>query len=79
MSKLFSILIVFFLATQTSSAEDISIKFNLKFGFVKGGEAEMTISDTVFNGRPAIHYHVMEEQRGWPINYMAFTILRNLC
>ncbi|WP_321997598.1 DUF3108 domain-containing protein [Draconibacterium orientale] len=64
MNKLFSILIVFFLATQIASAEDVSVTFNLKFSFVKGGEAEMTISDTVFNGQPAIHYHVMGKTTG---------------
>ncbi|MDX8337700.1 DUF3108 domain-containing protein [Draconibacterium sp. IB214405] len=64
MNKLFSILIVFLFAAQSLAAEEISIKFHLKFGFVKGGEAEMTISDTVFNDRPAIHYHVMGKTTG---------------
>ena len=64
MNKFLFILIVFFFAIQTVSAKDISVKFNLKFSFVKGGEAEMNISDTVFNGRPAIHYHVMGKTTG---------------
>lgn len=64
MRKLFSILIVVFIAAHTVEANEISIKFNLKFSFVKGGEAEMTISDTVFNNRPVIHYHVMGKTTG---------------
>lgn len=40
------------------SAKKETILFNLKFGFVKGGEAELIITDTVFNGKPAIHYYV---------------------
>lgn len=45
-------------------SEEIKVRFNLKFGFVKGGEAEMVISDTIFNGRPALHYHVLGETTG---------------
>ena len=64
MNKLFSIIIVLVFAAQSLSAKDISLKFHLKFGFVKGGEAEMTISDTILNDRPAIHYHVMGKTTG---------------
>ncbi|WP_321370158.1 DUF3108 domain-containing protein [uncultured Draconibacterium sp.] len=64
MKKFVSLLIVLFLSSQYLAAEEVSIKFYLKFGFVKGGEAEMTISDTVFNDRPAIHYHVMGKTTG---------------
>jgi hypothetical protein len=52
------------LATQVLFAKEIKIKFFLKFGFVKGGEAELTIYDTVFNGQPAIHYHIMGATTG---------------
>src|SRR5665811_2505539 len=45
-----------FFALQTVSAKKENIKLNLKFGFIKGGEAELIITDTVFNGIPAIHY-----------------------
>lgn len=45
-----------FFVLQTVSAKKENIKFNLKFGFIKGGEAELIITDTVFNGIPAIHY-----------------------
>ncbi len=54
---------VFFLI-QTVSAKEKRIRFNLKFGFIKGGEAEMIITDTTFNGNPAIHYHVIGKTTG---------------
>lgn len=61
--KLFLILGLI-LVTQVLSAKEIKVKFYLKFGFVKGGEAELTIYDTVFNGKPAIHYHLMGQTTG---------------
>ena len=45
-----------FLLIQNTSAKEKRIRFNLKYGFVKGGEAEMIIIDTIFDGRPAISY-----------------------
>lgn len=53
-----------FMLTQTVSAKKEVIQFNLKFGFVKGGEAIMIISDTTFNGKAAIHYHVTGKTTG---------------
>jgi len=40
------------------------IFFNMKFGIVKGGEAEFIISDTIFNGRPAVHYFMVARTTG---------------
>lgn len=34
------------------------IHFNLKYGFIKGGEAHMIIKDTLYNGRRAVHYYM---------------------
>lgn len=51
-------------AMQSFAEKEERIRFNLKFGFVKGGEAEMVLSDTVFNGAPAIHYHVLGKTTG---------------
>jgi hypothetical protein len=45
-------------------AKEHKLKFHLKFGPLKGGEAEMTVYDTVFNGKPAIHYHVLGRTTG---------------
>lgn len=54
----------FFMLTQTVSAKKEIIQFNLKFGFIKGGEAIMIINDTIFNGKAAIHYHVTGKTTG---------------
>lgn len=53
-----------FVLVLIGSAEEKRIRFNLKFGFVKGGEAEMIITDTVFNAKPAIHYKVIGKTTG---------------
>ncbi len=36
--------------------EQQKLSFHLKFGFFKAGESVLTISDTTFNGKPAIYY-----------------------
>jgi len=61
-----NILIVFllFLGFQKLNAKEEHIRFNLKFGFLKGGEAEMIIRDTIFNGKPAFHYYMMGQTTG---------------
>lgn len=43
---------------QTVTAKKERILFNLKFGFVKGGEAVLNIHDTLFQNNPAIHYYL---------------------
>lgn len=52
-----------FLLTRTFASKE-EIKFNLKFGIIKGGEAVMVISDTVFNGQKAIHYYFEAQTTG---------------
>lgn len=61
-----SILIIFLIAFGFSKleAKEEHLQFNLKFGFLKGGEAEMIIRDTVYNGKPAKHYHVKGQTTG---------------
>ncbi len=58
MKRIIGISLFFFLLIQNVSAKKQSILFDFKFGFAKGGEALITITDTVFNGLPAIHYHM---------------------
>ncbi|MFV0593570.1 MAG: DUF3108 domain-containing protein [Draconibacterium sp.] len=60
------ILIVFLLTFGVSKleAKEHHLQFNLKFGFLKGGEAQMIIRDTVFNGKPALHYYMMGQTTG---------------
>ncbi|MEN8116811.1 MAG: DUF3108 domain-containing protein [Bacteroidota bacterium] len=60
---LFIILLAIFV-TQAVTAKEERVRFNLKLGFIKGGEAEMVITDTVFNGIPAIHYYVVGRTTG---------------
>lgn len=56
---LFSILLI-----QNVSAKKERIIFDLKYGFAKGGEAVLTITDTIFNGLPAIHYNFTGRSTG---------------
>lgn len=51
-------------ASINSAASEIKVKFHFKFGFVKGGEGTMTITDTTYNGKPAINYHVVGQTTG---------------
>ena len=48
-------LALFILAPQIYAKKKV-VRFNLKYGFLKGGEAEMIIIDTVYDGIPAISY-----------------------
>jgi hypothetical protein len=65
MKKSVILFLTLFLAIQTLSAKKENIRFNLKFGFVKGGEAEIIITDTTFNNKPAIHYYVLGRTTGF--------------
>lgn len=57
-----SILIsIFFLPAE---ARKEKIFFNLKFGFIKGGEAELIITDTLFNNKKAFHYYMVGRTTG---------------
>lgn len=47
-----------------ATAKKERIFFNLKFGFIKGGEAELVITDTVFNNKNAISYHLIGRTTG---------------
>ena len=52
---------IFFLKAE---ARKEKIFFNLKFGFIKGGEAELIISDTIFNNKKALHYYMVGRTTG---------------
>jgi len=64
MKQIIGISLVVFLMAQNVSAKKERILFDLKFGFVKGGEAEIIISDTTFNGRPALYYYLSGRTTG---------------
>lgn len=60
-------LVVIFLSVliaNISFAKKETIRFNLKFGIIKGGEAEFIITDTIYNGIPAIHYRMVGRTTG---------------
>ncbi|MBW6535845.1 MAG: DUF3108 domain-containing protein [Mariniphaga sp.] len=52
---------IFFLQAEAGKEK---IFFNLKFGFIKGGEAELIISDTIFNNKKALHYYMVGRTTG---------------
>jgi len=57
--SLFFLLAGFLIAPLTMHANNKAvINFNLKYGFIKGGEAHMIIKDTLYNGKKAIHYYM---------------------
>lgn len=64
MKQILLIGLLVFLNLQQGFAREEKMTFNLKFGFVKGGEAEMTIKDTVFNGQKAISYYILAKTTG---------------
>ncbi len=64
MKKIIAIFFCAALFLPNAFASKETIKFNLKFGFIKGGEARLIICDTTFNGRKAIHYYLKGETTG---------------
>lgn len=64
MNKFWLIVLVLLGLSLSSQARKERISFNLKFGFIKGGEAELIITDTVFNSTPAIHYYLQGRTTG---------------
>lgn len=63
MRKTIAILLLL-LATSHVFAKKEIINLNLKLGFIKGGEAQLVINDTTFNGIPAIHYFLLTKTTG---------------
>jgi len=62
--KLINIFLFLILLIQNVSANKEVAYFDLKYGFAKGGEAVLTISDTIFNGLPAIYYYMVGRTTG---------------
>ena len=63
MKKIIVIIAILAILPQFSMGEE-KIKFNLKFGFVKGGEADLIITDTTFKNNKAIHYFLRAQTTG---------------
>ncbi len=66
MKNIFITAIMVILLSLVSEAKKETINFNLKFGFIKGGEAKIVISDTIFNDQKAKHYYVVGRTTGLP-------------
>ena len=58
------IFLFLFSLSIVSKANSERLLFDLKFSFAKGGEAVLTIKDTVFNGKPAIKYSMVGKTTG---------------
>lgn len=52
------------LTFASSGADSEKIVYNLKLGFIKGGEAKIDITDTIYNGNKAIHYKMQAKTTG---------------
>lgn len=53
------LLILLILLSGFAQAQSVEIlEYSLKYSFLKGGEARITISDTTFAGKQAKHYHL---------------------
>ncbi len=64
MTKNILIFFFFFIGLNNVFAKEEKLLFDLKFAFAKGGEAVLTINDTVFNGKPAILYSFVGRTTG---------------
>ncbi len=64
MKKIVVIVILMFVGSSAIFAKKEIIVFDLKFGIIKGGEAKLIISDTLFNGKKAIHYYLAGRTTG---------------
>lgn len=56
MKKQLLVILFIIVGLNTAFAKEEKLLFDLKFAFAKGGEAVLTITDTVFDGKPAILY-----------------------
>jgi hypothetical protein len=50
------LLIFLILPAGLTAQNRAELTYNLKYGFVKGGEAKIIIKDTIYNGRKAVYY-----------------------
>ena len=65
MKKLFIIFLLLLFVKSQVFAKKESLFFNLKFGIIKGGEAQFIISDTTYNNKKAIHYYIVGRTTGF--------------
>lgn len=54
-----SLIVFFSLIVFAASGQPIEkFGYNLKYGFIKGGEAVLSVQDTTYNDKPALHYYL---------------------
>lgn len=61
LAGIFVLLLTAFQVTAKNRAE---LTYNLKYGIVKGGEAKIIITDTIYQGKKAIFYHMEGKTSG---------------
>lgn len=64
MNKIVITLLLMVSFSIVAEAKKEKIRFDLKFGFIKGGEANLIISDTIFNNQKALHYYMVGRTTG---------------
>ncbi len=64
MRKIILLFVMFAVLTTTVNAKEKKVYFSLKFGVIKGGEAELLISDTLLGTRKAIRYYLVGRTTG---------------
>ena len=64
MKKIIGIALLMLIFVIKVSAKKEEIKYNLKFGIIKGGEAKLVINDTKFNDKNAINYYLIGQTTG---------------
>jgi len=64
MKKIIILFLIAVILAPQVKAKEKKIYFNLKFGVIKGGEAELVISDTLLGTRKAIRYYLVGRTTG---------------
>lgn len=64
MKRILSVIVTLVITITLRAGDSEVLKFDLKFGFLKGGEAVLTITDTSFSNVRAIQYHLEGKTTG---------------
>ncbi|MFV0376115.1 MAG: DUF3108 domain-containing protein [Mangrovibacterium sp.] len=64
MRTLFLMLLILLAGFAQGQSVEV-LEYSLKYSFLKGGEARITISDTTFSGKQAKHYHLRGQTVGF--------------
>lgn len=65
MRRYLYLIFLFIIASLSLQAQPIEkFEYYLKYSFIKGGEAFILVSDTTYNGNPALHYYLRGQTVG---------------